>query len=38
MLAAVALGKDPSKAKPSHAFTIVFNIRLEHGLRKVISL
>jgi hypothetical protein len=34
----VALGKDPSKATPSHAFIVVFNIRLEHGLRKIIVL
>jgi hypothetical protein len=34
----VALGKNPFKAIFSHAFIIVFNIRLEHRLRKIIIL
>jgi hypothetical protein len=38
MIAAVALNKDPFKATPSHAFIIIFNIRLEHKLRKIIIL
>jgi hypothetical protein len=38
MIAAVALGKNPSKATPSHAFIIIFNVRLEYGLRKMIIL
>jgi hypothetical protein len=38
MIAAVALNKNPSKAIPSHAFIIIFNIRLEHRLRKMIIL
>jgi hypothetical protein len=38
MIAAVALGKDFSKATSSYAFIIVFNIRLEYRLRKIIAL
>jgi hypothetical protein len=38
MIAAVALNKDFSKITSFHAFIIIFNIRLEHGLRKIIIL
>jgi hypothetical protein len=38
MIIAVALGKDFSKAISSHIFIVVFNVRLEHGFRKVIVL
>jgi hypothetical protein len=38
MIAAVALNKDSFKATPSYAFIIIFNIRLEHKLRKMIIL
>jgi hypothetical protein len=34
----VALDKDPSKIIFSHAFIIIFNIRLEHKFRKIIVL
>jgi hypothetical protein len=38
MIAAVALNKNSSKAISSHAFIIIFNIRLEYRLRKIIIL
>jgi hypothetical protein len=38
MIAAVALDKNFSKIIFSHAFIIIFNIRLEHKLRKIIIL
>jgi hypothetical protein len=38
MIAAVALDKDSSKIIPSHVFIIIFNIRLEYELRKIIAL
>jgi hypothetical protein len=38
MIAAVALNKNPSKATLSHVFIVIFNIRLEYGLRKMIAL
>jgi hypothetical protein len=38
MIAAVALSKNPSKATSSHAFIIIFNIRLEYRFRKIIAL
>jgi hypothetical protein len=38
MIAAMILNKNPSKTTSSHAFIIIFNIRLEHGLRKMIIL
>jgi hypothetical protein len=38
MIAAVALGKNFSKTIFSHAFIIIFNIRLKHRLRKIIIL
>jgi hypothetical protein len=38
MIAAVALGKDSFKAISSHVFIVMFNIRLEHKLRKIIIL
>jgi hypothetical protein len=38
MIIAVTLGKNPSKITPSHAFIIVFNIRLKYRLRKIIIL
>ena len=38
MITAVTLNKDLSKITFSHAFIIIFNIRLEHGLRKIIIL
>jgi hypothetical protein len=38
MIAAVALDKDLSKAISSHAFIVIFNIRLKHRLRKIITL
>jgi hypothetical protein len=38
IIAAVTLGKNPSKATSFYAFIIVFNVRLEHGLRKIITL
>jgi hypothetical protein len=34
----VTLDKDLSKIIFSHAFIVVFNIRLEHGFRKIIIL
>jgi hypothetical protein len=38
IIPAVALNKNPSKTTFSHAFIIIFNIRLEHKLRKIIVL
>jgi hypothetical protein len=38
IIAAVTLNKDPFKATSSHTFIIIFNIRLEYGLRKIIIL
>jgi hypothetical protein len=38
MIAAVTLNKNPSKITSFHAFIIVFNVRLEHRLRKIIAL
>jgi hypothetical protein len=38
MIAAVILDKNPSKTIFSHAFIIVFNIRLKYKLRKIIIL
>jgi hypothetical protein len=38
IIAAVALNKDSSKATHSHAFIVIFNVRLEHGLYKIIIL
>jgi hypothetical protein len=38
MIAAVTFNKDPFKTTFSHAFIIIFNIRLEHRLRKIIIL
>jgi hypothetical protein len=38
MITAVTLNKDLSKITFSHAFIIIFNIRLEHKLRKIIIL
>jgi hypothetical protein len=34
----VTLGKNLFKATSSHAFIIIFNIRLEYKLRKIITL
>jgi hypothetical protein len=38
MIAAVALDKNLSKITFFYAFIIIFNIRLEHGFRKIIIL
>jgi hypothetical protein len=38
MIIAVALNKDSSKITFFHIFIIVFNVRLEYGLRKIIIL
>jgi hypothetical protein len=38
MIVVMTLNKDLSKAISSHAFIIVFNIRLKYGLRKIIAL
>jgi hypothetical protein len=38
MIAAVALGKNPSKIISFYVFIIVFNIRLEYRFRKIIIL
>jgi hypothetical protein len=38
MIAAVTLNKNSSKTTFSHAFIVVFNIRLEYRLRKIITL
>jgi hypothetical protein len=38
MIVAVALDKDFFKAISSHAFIIIFNVRLEYRLRKIIAL
>jgi hypothetical protein len=38
MIAAVTLDKDSSKTTSSRVFIIVFNIRLEYKLRKMIVL
>jgi hypothetical protein len=38
MIVAVTLDKDLFKAISSHAFIIVFNIRLEYRFRKIITL
>jgi hypothetical protein len=34
----VALGKDLSKITSFHAFIVIFNVRLEHRFRKIITL
>jgi hypothetical protein len=38
MIAAVTLDKTFFKTTFSHAFIIVFNVRLEYGFRKIIIL
>jgi hypothetical protein len=38
IIVVMALDKNSFKAIFFHAFIIVFNIRLEHGLRKIIIL
>jgi hypothetical protein len=38
MIIAVALNKNSSKIISFHAFIIIFNVRLEHRLRKIITL
>jgi hypothetical protein len=38
MIAAVTLGKNSFKAIFFHVFIIIFNMRLEHELRKIIIL
>jgi hypothetical protein len=38
MIAVVALNKNSSKTIPSHAFIIIFNIRLEYRFRKIIAV
>jgi hypothetical protein len=38
MIVVVTLNKDLSKAISSHAFIVMFNIRLEYEFRKIIAL
>jgi hypothetical protein len=38
IIAAVALGKNLSKATSSHVFIIIFNIRLKYRFRKIMVL
>jgi hypothetical protein len=38
MIAVMALNKNSFKIISSHAFIIIFNIRLKHGFRKIIAL